>query len=291
MAPPILASKDAPVRCSKMASVVKCSMRIYLLMSFPDCEDTDGGPAAQIGSLTHEGVAEFHRFRGPILKRKKAAWDAIKAHAGRFPLADPTEVRLHLTPYMEDPRNINAEIWVHPMPQGTGKRTKLVDTLMVEQKVQFTLPPHPCDVTQELIYVEGTLDQIRNVNGLPIIHDYKTGKKTGWEMIHDYAIQIAGYCYGARQLGIKSCQPGPIIRGMGYRTKEVQELKILSPDGVFFHNPFRWEDVELILENVRMHIGLLRSGQVQFGPGPHCTYCEFGGLSGCLQKWKDLQQE
>lgn len=281
-----LATKKNPLRCSKLAHLVKCSMRIYLLMLEESLVDDEGGPAAQIGSLTHAGVAEFHRHPGNILQRKKAAWDAIQAHAGRFPLADSTEVRLLITPYMDDPRNQEAEIWVHQLK---GKDGKARDTPMIEEEVLFTLPPHPIDPTGEPIHVWGHLDQIRRINQVPKVCDYKTGKKTGWELIHDHAIQISAYTYGARQLGIKDCVPGPIIRGHGYRTKEAHEQKILSPDGVFFNSPVLWEDVELILENVRMHIGLMRGGQINFGPGPHCTFCEFGGLAGCLQRYKDSE--
>jgi hypothetical protein len=248
--------------------------------------DDEGGPAAQIGSLTHAGVAEFHRHPGNLLKRKKAAWDAIKTHADKFPLADPDEVRLFITPYMDDPRNQEAKIWVQPLQ---GKDGRFRDTPMVEEEVYFTLPPHPLDPTGEPIHVWGHLDQIRDINGVPKVVDLKTGKKTGWELIHDHAIQISAYCFGARQLGIKGCQPGPIIRAYGYRTTEAREQKLLSPDGVFFNSPVSWDDVELILENVRMHVGLMRAGHIQFGPGPHCTFCEFGGLSGCLQRYKDSE--
>lgn len=273
---PALGTADKPLRCSKLASILKCSMRVYLMLELSQYEDGEGGEAAQTGSLTHAGVAEFHRFGGTILQRKKAAWDAIAAHAADFPLANPDEVRLFITPYMEDPRNQNAKMWWHE------------DLPMIEQPVDFTLPPHELDESGELIHVQGTFDQIRDVQGVPMIHDLKTGKKTGWEMIHDHAIQIAAYCYGARQKGIQGCQPGPIIRAYGYRTRD--NAGIAAPDGVFFTCPIRWQDVEVILEAVRFHVALLRNGHAQFGPGPHCTFCEFGGLPGCLQQFKDLMK-
>lgn len=270
-----LGTKSNPIRCSKLSAIVRCSMRIYLLMIYEN-DDSEGGPAAQIGSLTHAGVAEFHRVNGPLLKRKKAAWDAIKAHAGMFPLADETEVRLFLTPYMEDPRNIHAEFC-----------TDAAGLPLIEYEVKFTLPPHELDVSQEPIYVEGHLDQVRKVNSIPTVCDYKTGKKTGWEMIHDHALQIAAYTYGVREhIGLKTAQPGPIIRGYGYRSKDAIGD---SPDGVFFNNPLRWNDVEELLSLVRLHVALLRNGHVHYGPGPHCTFCEFGGLTGCTDHYKKTQ--
>lgn len=244
-------------------------------------EDDLGGAAAQTGSLVHAGVAEFHKNMGNLAKRKKAAWDAIAAHAAEFPLAEETEVRLLLTPYMDDKRNIEAEI------------ITLNGKLMVEHQLEFILPPHPLDTTEEPIHVWGTTDQIRNFAGVPKVCDYKSGKRTGWEMIHDHAIQIAAYCYGARQIGITNCQPGPIIRGMGYRTRQAAESTMFKEEfvpGVFWNAPFRWEDVEAILEGARLGIALVRMGHVNYGPGPHCTFCEFQGLAGCTRAFKESQK-
>lgn len=263
----IFAGKGNPIRCSKLASIAKCTARIYIIAML-DNEDDEGGPAAQTGSLTHAGVAAFHKTQGKLSYRKEAAWQAIKDHAAKFPQAETNDVRLFITPYMEDPRNVDAQI------------------LFCEQQVEFDLPPHEIDPTKERIYVEGTLDQLRVVNGVPLVDDLKTGKKTGWEMVHDYAAQIAAYTYGARQfLKVPNAQPGRIIRNYGYRVRGLQSNQ---PDGVFFAMPFQWDGVELILENIRMHVALIRMGQIQFNPGPHCTYCELGGLSGCIPKWNEL---
>lgn len=270
-----------PIRCSKLAGIVRCSMREYLLMIYEN-DDSEGGPAAQTGSLTHVGVAEFHRVKGALLKRKRAAWDAIKAHAGEFPEADENEVRLFITPYMEDPRNINAQFALDEkgMP-------------IIEYELKFTLPPHELDQSQELIHLWGHVDQVRLTNGTAEVCDYKTGKKTGWEMLHDYALQIAGYTYGIREQfkhlpTLKHARPGPIIRGYGYRTRDAIGE---SPDGVFFANPFRWQDVEELLDIVRLRVALIRNGFINYGPGPHCTFCEFGGLTGCIDSYAKAQEK
>lgn len=264
----VYAGKTRPIRCSKLASIPKCGARVYMLEVINNDDDT-AGPSAHTGSLTHEGVAAFHKERGTLKTRKDAAWQAIADTAKKFPLAEANEVRLFLTPYMDDPRNIEAKL------------------LAVEMQVEFTLEPHPIDSTGELIYVQGTLDQIREVNGVPRIYDLKTGKKTGWEMLHDYAIQIAAYTHGARQCGFPKTEPGSIIRNYAYR---VRGCALPSPDGVFWALPFKIEAVPLLLENVRLHVGLQRNGEIQFNPGPHCTYCEFGGLAGCVSKWNELLQ-
>lgn len=258
-------------------------------------DDDEGGPAAQTGSLTHAGVAEFHRNRSNIQERMRAAWDAISKAAPLFPLADPDEVRLFLTPYMNDPRNIFAEI-VYAKYNGSTE-----PIAMVEQKVKFQLPPHPIDRSNTPIYVEGTFDQLRLINGIPNVFDLKTGRPSAWQMIHDYAFQMAAYTYGARVSGFPTCQPGRLIRAMGYREGKrtgkkdetlapfVDSIKV-DPEGVFLTNPFTADDVEHILETVRFHIGLIRNGEVNFYPGPHCSYCPHKGLFTCTEKFRKSQQ-
>lgn len=268
----MFADKQHPLRCSKLAAIPRCSIRVYML-ELLECDDGEGGVPAQTGSLAHAGVAAFHLAEGGLKVREQAAWDAIAKSRTLFPLADETEVRLFLTPYMNDMRNVLA------------KFAKIKDVPCIEYPVEFTLPPHPFDKSKQEIYVQGTLDQIRIENGIMLVDDYKTGRIAGWQMIHDYSVQIAAYTYGARQLGLKNAQPGRIIRAMGYRTRE---NKGASPDGVFWSMPFTWSAVETLLENVRLHVALVRNGDVQFNPGPHCSYCEFGGLVNCVPKWVEL---
>jgi hypothetical protein len=42
---------------------------------------------------------------------------------------------------------------------------------------------------------------------------------------------------------------------------------------------------------VRLAIADIRRGDITFGPGPHCTYCEFGGLTGCIPEFKKRQKQ
>lgn len=274
----IFADKDNPIRCSKLGHIVKCTARVYMLGIITDDEEGQGGEAAQTGSMVHEGVAAFHRCKGKLLERKAEAWEAMKLAASKFPLAQPEEARLFLTPYMDDPRNINATI---------ARNKDGVEALELE--VAFTLPPHPFDKTKKPIYVTGHIDQIRQEgSSKQSVDDLKTGKKTGWEMIHDHAIQLAAYTFAARQHGFPNAVPGRIIRNYAYR---VRGCSLPSPDGVFWAMPFKWDDIDFILEPVRRTIAMIRNGYIDTTPGPHCTFCEHGGLVGCIPKLRKLTSE
>jgi hypothetical protein len=289
----MIGDKEHPVRCSRLASLVKCSMRVYLLGSIED-EDDSGGPSAQTGSVVHAGVAEFHRNSNESLSiRTQKGWDAIAKAMAEFPLAEKDEVRLFFQPYINDPRNIDAIIplWFDGTPA-------------VEKQIDFILPPHEIDKTQQPIHVQGTFDHIRMDILEPKLYDLKTGKKTGWEMIHDYLIQMCAYTYGIKYIAQHSTflcdqnivnvldriKPGKIIRNYGYRQikRDIYDNPNLSPDGVFWKIPYTINLIEDILENVRMHIGLYRNGYIQYGVGPHCTYCEHGGILGCTDKYEQL---
>jgi hypothetical protein len=282
-----------PLRCSKLGEFAKCTMRLYLVSELLSEREDEGGAAAQNGSLTHVGVAEFHRLQAKSLaERKKAAWDAILASQAKFPLSDETEVRLFITPYMDDPRNINANV------------------IAVEQEIRFNLPPHELDETGLPIYCKGTLDQLRLINNVAYVYDLKTGKRTGIEMIHDYATQMAAYTHAVREVGRgratlhfdngsicratddgedwrqwQNAEPGCIIRNYGYR---VRGANLPSPDGVFYQPPFDSTMLDDIMDAVRLNIALVRNGYVNFGPGGWCSYCEFGGLTGCVHQFKQL---
>lgn len=240
------------------------------MLEYLESEDSEGGESAQTGSLVHAGVAEFHKTEGRLDARQKAAWEAIAANRAKFPLADETEVRLFLTPYINDPRNISAVM--ARMPNGE---------LAVEQQVDFTLDPHELDPTKGLIYIQGTFDQVRmSAFGTPQLHDLKCGKPSGYQMIHDYAVQIAAYTYGCLKFW-PNAAPGKIIRCYGYRQRDAI---LPSPDGVFWGMPFDRKALDILLDNVRLHVALVRMGDVQLNPGPHCTFCEFGGLNGCVPR-------
>lgn len=278
-----LGTKEHPLRCSRLHLLVKCSMQQFLT----DESEDEGGPAAQTGSVVHAGIAEFHRNKDkPLDIRIKKGWDAIAKAMVEFPEAEESEVRLFFTPYVKDHRNINLDI-----PQWIDGE------LAIEKQIDFTLPPHEIDETGSLIHIQGTFDYIAIEDGIPTLHDIKTGKRTLWEMIHDYAFQICAYTFGINQMCMQQSKkdsnvlfdrikPGKIIRVMGYRTKS-KNIFDTSPDGVYISLPYRnMKHCEWLLETVRLNVALYRNGYINFGPGYWCTYCPQQGLSGCIDAYE-----
>jgi hypothetical protein len=245
-----------PLRPSALIWLARCPVKCVLDEHVND----EGGPAAQTGSLVHKGVEAFH-LEPDTGKKVAAAIAAMQSAAGKFPLACPKEARLYLDPYLLDPRNAHAEV------------------VAVELKVTLTLPPHRLDPTGQPVHVRGTLDQIRRENGRLRVWDYKTGTKlSGWEMLHDYAYQQAAYTLAARQSGFPDVEPGGIIRGYGYR---VRGAKLPAADGVFWDMPFDVTGAEYLMDRIRLQVALIRSGEVDFGPGTYCGYCPQKGLDTC----------
>ncbi len=269
----MIGDKDSPIRCSKLKAIGQCSMRLVMLELLDD--DSEGGEAAQSGSLTHEGVAAFHKETTFQLK-EKAAWDAIASMREKFPLADMNEVRLFITPYMADPRNLHAQF-----EQINGKPA-------IEVPVEFWLEPHELDKTGQRIFVQGTADQIRLLNGVPRVYDLKTGKPDGIEMVAEALFQIAAYTVGARQLGglFAITEPGSIIRNRGYRTRE---NKGVSPDGVFWHVSMTDKAIDYLMETVRFDVALIRNGYAMFRPGKNCRWCEYESYANCTNVYENLR--
>jgi hypothetical protein len=247
-----------PLRPSGLAWLIRCPVKTILDIA-TDVHD-EGGPAAQTGSLVHAGVEAFHREVDGA-KKVAAAVAAMQQAAGRFPLADHNEARLYLEPYLCDPRNATA------------------DVVAVELPVRLELPAHPFDPTGLPVIVRGRLDQIRRENGRLIVCDLKTGKGRGWEMLHDYAHQQAAYVLAARQSGYPTAEPGYLIRCYGYRERSAV---LPSPDGVQWWLPFDVAACEQLMARVTLAVALVRRGEVDFGPGPHCTFCPQKGLDNCI---------
>lgn len=259
-----IGTEDRPLRPSALAWFVKCPVKVVLDMW--ECDD-DAGPAAQTGSLVHAGVEAFHLERDAS-KKVAAAVAAMQRAAGEFPLADPTEARLYIDPYLCDPRNQNAAF-----------ATDRDGRPAVECKVRLELPPHDLDPTGRPIVVRGTLDQIRRENGRDVVCDLKTGQTSGWAMLHDYALQQAAYVLAARASGFPNAEPGYLIRCYGYRARGA---KLPSPDGVQWWLPFDVKGCVALMDRVRLQVALVRRGEIDYGPGPHCTFCPQKGLDGCI---------
>ena len=274
----LFATEAFPLRPSSLSWLTKCGVKSVLSM----LDQTDeSGPAADTGSVVHAGVAAFH-LEPEIGKKVAAAVAAMQQTlaAKTFPLADANEARLYLEPYCLDPRNLHAEF--APAPRDIKRKDGSIlrsGQPAIEVPVFAKLDPHPLDPTGQPVYIRGMLDQIRLERGTGKVCDLKTGTKmTGWEMIHDYALQQAAYVVAARQSGFDA-EPGSIIRNYGYRTRNAA---LPSPDGVFWCLPFDVAGAHLLLDRVRLQVALIRRGEVDFGPGTHCSYCPQKGLDTCV---------
>lgn len=252
----LFATESRPLRPSGLAWLSRCPVQVMLQYDEIDV----GGPAAQTGSVVHKAVEAFH-LAPDTAKGITAAVAALQTAGAEFPDHDPTEARIYTEAYLGDPRNQTAKV------------------VALEQKVTLRLPPHPLDPTGQDIHVRGTLDQIREENGRLLVCDLKTGKTGGWQMLHDYALQQAAYVLAARASGWPTAEPGYLIAAYGYR---VRGAKLPSPDGVFWWLPFDVSGAEMLLDRVRLQVALIRRGEIDFGPGPHCCYCPQKGLDSCV---------
>ncbi len=252
------------LRPSSLEKLVNCQVQYTMGIG----EDDEGGAAAQTGSLVHAAIAAFHQTEDES-KRTAAAIEALGLNSPKFPLADLNEARLFLTPYLTDPRNKKAKF----ARDVNGK-------IAIEYPITLTLDPHPLDPTKQPITIQGTLDQIR-VYSSERVSDYKSGTPSGWAMIHNHAPQVAAYMLGARASGFPGVTTGEIIRGRGYRTKDA---KMPSPEGVFWSVPITVDGAYALLDRARLVVATMRAGYVDYGTGPHCSYCPLGGLDRCQEK-------
>lgn len=264
------------MRPSALAWVGRCPVKAVLAMGEPEDE---GGPAAQTGSLVHAAIAAFH-LEPDESKRVAAAVATLQTAAAKFPRSDPTDARIFTEAYICDPRNATAQFVT--MQEDRKRRDGTIlraGQPAIEVPVSLKLAPHRIDPTGEPIYVAGTLDQIRIENCGELIWDYKSGKPSGLEMIHDYAIQQASYWCAARASGFPDIGMGGLIRGMSYRARGAV---LPSPAGVFWSMPFNYDGATALLARVRLHVALIRMGEIDFGPASWCTYCEQKGLDSCI---------
>lgn len=249
-------SEEYPLRCSALPTLPRCTWRATMLHL--GLISDDSGKAADTGSAVHRAVEVWHKE-----KDVAGALAAVRAHLSDFPQADLDEVRLHFTPYANDPRNAECDLVHNELP------------------VKFRLPPHESDPTGSPIFVRGTLDQIRRERGQLFLWDVKTSQKDGWTLAHEHALQLAAYCRGASEtLGV-TVYPGGIIRTRGYRTRGAPPAET-RPPGVFFGAPFATHQIDALLESVRLAVAQIRGGSVQLGPGEWCSYCPAMGLDSCL---------
>lgn len=215
----------------------------------------EGGPAGDTGSAMHRAAAEFHRG-----KSVSDAITVMSANLADYPHADLADAAKLFISYAADPRNANAKI------------------VLVEESVRFTIEPAAYDVTKQPIVVEGTCDQVREIDGKLKLYDIKTSKKPGHGQLRIAAMQAAAYCVGASVKLGKRVDPGALILPRQY------------PGGPVFWN-FAWtfDDTEHILAGIRHAVACIRSGNIYHSPGDDCEWCPGKGPDICLPKLKELK--
>ncbi len=263
----MIADSDHPLRISSLNYFNRCDMRALLLNT--DLLSDESGPAAQTGSLCHLVVSHLH---------KQKSWDIEAAIAAvgdwrqQFPLAQSGVAFAHARAYARDPRNAEAEV------------------ILNETKVQLALPPHPTDPTGLPVYLTGTLDQVRLVDGTPKVFDLKTGSKSGAQMLDEYATQIAGYSLAATALLDEPCPPGALIRKAGYLARGVDPG--YQPPGVFFWYSWGLEECQWLMDKVVAVVARVRAGEAYFGPSEQCAWsCPAGGFQHCSQLARKILEE
>lgn len=251
-----------PLRPSQLDQLNRCVLRGALLF-MGEIRD-ESGPAADTGSLVHAGVAAFH-----LSDEVQAGLDAMSSALPKFPLADLDDATRSYGFYARDPRNKGAKV------------------VKLECPVRAVLPCHPSDKSGRPVVVAGTLDQVRESRGRWSVWDLKTGKESGWDYIHEHALQQSAYCIAATQTFGREVHPGGLICSYGYRRRNAEEPES-EPSGVFFAIPWTLEECYMVIEGALERVARIREGALVPGPGKHCGFCPARGLSGCLEKLSRL---
>lgn len=238
------ANSANPLRCSSLVNLVQCSKSVILRAMI-----NEENEAAQTGSLIHLGINVYHKER----KNELLALTAMAVAQAQFPLSNGAKAKKHFEQYTRRERKEWGEI------------------ILCEEKVRFQIPPATYDPTQEEIYVEGTLDQLRKVSDGLLLVDVKTGSKRAAEMIHYYAMQIVAYQYAAQQM-----YPGELVKAAILRTAD-----FIYGGPVLHFVPWEPHQTAAILETVRHEVAQVRAGRVVLRPGGHCQYCPARGIGNC----------
>lgn len=261
----LIATDKYPLRASALPKINECPASVFLSEEFwhIDEDDTEtGGEAAQTGNLVHSAAHAFHTeaLGLPPDNRTEAGLAALEAAREKFPAGDPKRARKIFQAYAADKANQEAEV------------------VASEQKIICRLPPAPFDPTGQPVVIRGTLDQVRIVNGVPTVHDIKTGKKFyGLVALDHYMTQQAAYTLGARQTwGDKwgaPVEPGTLICTDGY----------FRPNGrVFWYHSWGVERIPLILQNVVTQVAAARMKFLGFASSTDaCQWCEHKKFANC----------
>ena len=251
------ATAEHPLRASGLGGFIKCPWRN--VMSFlSDSGADESGQAADTGSAMHAATEAFHK--GADLA---ASLEAMKARAAEFPRADLNDAANLFLCYAADVRNSSA------------------DVVLCEREVNFCIKPAPEDPTQEMIHIQGHVDQVRRKEGRLSTWDVKTSKRDPVDLVYTHTFQVAAYCVGASaELG-EMVHPGGLILPRRY-TKDFSNSPV--------HIPFPWkfQDIEQILSPIRSIVARVRSGDVWHVPSrEYCQWCAARGPDLCLPRLQD----
>ena len=246
-----------PIHPSGMRVMVVCPWRAAMEYLFSP-EESDQ-QAANTGSAMHVAAAEMHRG-----KEAAECVSAMMEGIRKYPRADLHDAAALFLQYSLDPRNRDARL------------------ILVEEPIAFQISPAPDDPTGAPIQVIGTLDQVREEDGIFRLYDIKTSKREPMDVLHDSTYQFAAYCIGASiKLG-KPVHPGALILPRRYRSSD--------PGGspVFWRYPWRFEHIEQILYGVRTTVARIRSGQLYHVPSDSCKWCHAKTPDNCLPKLLEI---
>ena len=256
-------SQGRPLRPSKVASLLACPMSLVLAQY----AESEGGKAAQTGSLMHAGVDAYHKSPETLTEaeRIQRGIDALAAAREKFPAADSARSRTLYDAYVADKTNSQAIVrWC-------------------EEPVRLVLSADSSDPTGLPIVIQGTTDQVREDRhtGVLSVWDVKTGvRHTPSEMLLDYIVQQATYVLAARATLGKNIVPGGIICTAGY---EKARTRVHVPSGLSV------AQCEEILTLVPPLVAAVRRGLPAFRPSlASCEYCPAGKYPDCSSMFHGL---
>lgn len=250
------ATPENPLHASGIPDLIKCQLRSALIHLFGS--EYESSEAADTGSMTHVGVASWHRD-----KDVAKAIEEMRESQSRYSHANLAEATQLFWQYAQDPRNQEAEV------------------IKIEHKSSICITPAACDETKAQIVIVGTIDQIRNVNGVWCVYDLKTSKRWGKDQLNMYLYQLAAYTLMAANEFQRPVKMGGLICPRFYKNDPA------SPEA---HWPYahRFNDIGPLINGIRFAVAAVRNGQVHPSPGEHCRYCPQQDTSTCIPTLRSI---
>jgi len=240
------ASEHCPLHCSRLPEFMGCEWKS--LMQHLDLFSREGGPAAQTGTAMHKAVSDWHKHG-----KEEEAIASMKSLRDQLPLADFREASQLFRWYAAAKENQKAKV-VH-----------------CECLLQGTIAPD--------VYLEGTCDQIREVEGVWKIFDIKTSKLSGAFVRDWHTYQLAAYAYLASKCFHRLVLPGAVIMARALEK---------NPDRAFFAYQLTKADVAALMSIAAARVKAVRRGQIIIAPGDHCGYCI--GTTLCVERFTSYRK-